>query len=55
MENNKFKNYFITPQLKLALALTFRRILCIMSVYAILFNVFKSEAPSRMCSVHDDI
>lgn len=37
MEYNMFKNYFITSQLKQALALTFRRILCVISVYAIFF------------------
>ena len=37
MEYNKFKNYFITPQLKPALALTFGRVLCVISVYTIFF------------------
>ena len=50
MENNKFKNYFITPQLKLALALTFRRILCIMSVYAIFFLMFLSLKLLQECA-----
>lgn len=36
MEYNKLESYFITPQLKQALALTFRRILCV-SVYSIFF------------------
>ena len=40
MEYNKFKNYFITPQLKPALALTFGRVLCVISVYTIFFFFF---------------